>query len=76
MGTKEDIPEISKDQYDEMMSGDPDDIIQTRMPEEGLFPKVHSVPKIHTNGEFVKKYINRHLNKILFLFSYFPSKNI
>ena len=56
MGTKEDIPDISKDQYGDMMSGDRDEIMQTRMPEEGLFPKVHLVPKILTIEEFVKKY--------------------
>ena len=62
MGTKEDIPDTSKDQYEDMMSGDPYEIMQTSLPEEGLFPKVHSVPKIHTNGEFLKKYIHRHLD--------------
>ena len=40
MGTKVDIPEISKDQYDKMMTGDPDDIVQTRVPDENPFAKV------------------------------------
>ena len=41
MGTKEDIPYISKDQYGDMMSGDPDDIFQTRVPDENPFEKVY-----------------------------------
>ena len=41
MGTKEDIPVISKDQYDDMMSGDPDDIVQTRVPDQNPFEKVY-----------------------------------
>ena len=40
MGTKEDISEMSIDQYNDMMSGDPDDIVQSRVPDEALFPKV------------------------------------
>ena len=40
MGTKEDMSEMSIDQYNNMMSGDPDDIIQSRVPDEALFPKV------------------------------------
>ena len=41
MGTKEDIPDISKDQFEDMMSGDPYDIVQTRVPDENLFAKVY-----------------------------------
>ena len=41
MGTKEDIHVISRDQYEDMMSGDPDEIVQTRMPDENLFEKVY-----------------------------------
>ena len=41
MGTKEDIPDISKDQFEDMMSGDPEDIVQTRVPDENPFEKVY-----------------------------------
>ena len=41
MGTKEDIPDISKDQYEDMMSGDQEDIVQTRVPDENPFEKVY-----------------------------------
>ena len=41
MGTKEDIHVISGDQYEDMMSGDPDEIVQTRMPDENPFEKVY-----------------------------------
>ena len=41
MGTKEDIPDISIDQYEDMMGGDPYDIVQTRVPDENPFEKVY-----------------------------------
>ena len=41
MGTKEDIPDISIDQFEDMMSGDPENIVQTRVPDENPFEKVY-----------------------------------
>ena len=41
MGTKEDLPEISKDEFNSMMTGDPDDIVQTRMPDENPISQVY-----------------------------------
>ena len=41
IGTKEDIPDMSIDQYEDMMNGDPDDIVQTRVPDENPFKKVY-----------------------------------
>ena len=41
MGTKEDIPDISKHQYEDMMSGDQEDIVKTRVPDENPFEKVY-----------------------------------
>ena len=55
MGTKEDIPDISIDQYGDMMSGDPDDIVQTRVPDENPFEKVYFETS-HPVSEIYKKH--------------------
>ena len=46
-GTKEDLPNLSSEKYDDMMNGNPDDIMQARIPDENPFAKVRVLLCIH-----------------------------